>query len=61
MIFVLLVLNIGSPMIDIVLPTLYFVLTVIDIGMLRNNFDTIINQKYPLLIVYLSFPFVYLL
>ena len=66
--FALPILNIRSPELHIVLPTLYFVLPehnirlpMIDIDMLKSNFDIIINQKYLLLIVYLSFPFVYLL
>ena len=66
--FALPVLNIGLLELNIVLPALYFVLPehnirllVIDIDMLKSNFDIIINQKYLLLIVYLSFLFVYLL
>ena len=66
--FALPILNIRSSELNIVQPTLYFVLpehnirlAVIYIDMLRSNFDIIINQKYLLLIVYLSFPFVYLL
>ena len=55
--FALPILNIELPELHIVLPTLYFIfpehnirLPMIDIDMLRSNFDIIINQKIWFLI-----------